>query len=151
VVLPLLAATWSISGFRPSAASQPAVKLAVITPIALGEARLDIDDLRAIFLRKRLAWSGGQRIVAINQPPGSAVRLAFDKSVLGFSADQVARFWIDARIRFGTQAPRTIAGDAMIINVVRLLPGSIGYVPAERVTAAVRVVARVDSGRVLPP
>ena len=71
--------------------------------------------------------------------------------MLGFSADQVARFWIDARIRGGTQAPRSVAGDAMIANVVKLLPGCISYVAAEQPSGAVRVVARIDAGWVLAP
>jgi hypothetical protein len=151
VVLPLMAAVCGLVSFGPSAVSQPAVRLAVITSIGLGETQLGIDDLRAIFLRKRLVWSNGKHIVPLNQPTGSSVRLAFDSSVLGFSPEQVSRFWIDARIRSGTEAPRTVAGDAMIVNVVKLLPGCIGYVPVEQASAAVRVVARIDAGRVLPP
>jgi ABC-type phosphate transport system substrate-binding protein len=147
----LLAAICGICGYQPSASSQAPIKLAVITNIGLSEKQLGIDDLRAIFLRKRLVWSGGQHIVPINQPTGSAVRRAFDRAVLGFNADQVARFWIDARIRIGTQAPRSIAGDAMILNVVKLLSGCIGYVPADQASAEVRVVARIDAGRVFPP
>lgn len=149
--LPLLAAVCGIGGFQPAAWSQAPTRLVVISQINVSEKQLSIDDLRAIFLRKRLVWSGGQNIVPINQPTGSPVRLVFDRTVLGFNADQVARFWIDARIRGGTQAPRSVAGDAMIANVVKVLPGCIGYVPAEQVNAGVRVVARIDAGRVLPP
>jgi ABC-type phosphate transport system substrate-binding protein len=150
-VLLLVAAVGSLGSFRPSAVSQPPLKLVVITHSALAERQLDIDDLRAIFLRKRLMWSGGQHIVPVNQPSGSPVRVAFDRAVLGFSAEQVARFWIDARIRSGIQAPRTVPSDGMTVNVVKLLPGCIGYVPAELANAGVRVVARIEAGQVLPP
>ncbi|HKP57863.1 MAG TPA: hypothetical protein VJV78_14120 [Polyangiales bacterium] len=147
----LTAALAGIVGFQPSAQSQPPLKLAVVMNSAVGETQLGIDDLRAIFLRKRLVWSGGQHIVPINQPNGSPVRVAFDKTVLGFTPDQMARFWIDTRIRSGMQAPRTVAGDALIANVVKILPGCISYVAADQVSSAVRVVARIDAGRVLPP
>lgn len=151
VISLLTMAICGVAGFRPAAHSQPPIKLVVIAHAALGEKQLSIDDLRAIFLRKRLVWSSGKHIVPINQPSGTPVRQAFDRAVLGFSSEQVARFWIDQRIRSGIQAPRTVTGDTMIMNVVKLLPGCVGYVPSEQVSAAVRVVARIDAGQVLPP
>jgi hypothetical protein len=146
-----MAAGFGVGGFQPSALSQAPVKLVVITHPGVGESHLDIDALRAVFLRRRLVWSAGLHIVAINQPNGTPVRVTFDRTVLGFSQEQVARFWIDARIRSGMQAPRMIAGDAMIANVVRQLPGAISYMAAETLGVGVRVVARIDAGRVLPP
>lgn len=151
VVLLLAAVLGGILAFQPAAVSQPPLKLAVVMNSALSETQLSIDDLRAIFLRRKLVWSGGQHIVPINQPNNSPVRVAFDRAVLGFTPEQVARFWIDTRIRSGMQAPRTVAGDALIANVVKLLPGCISYVAADQVSGAVRVVARIDAGRVLPP
>ena len=151
VVLLLTAATGGILAFQPSVQSQLPLRLAVVANAALSEKQLGVDELRAIFLRRRLVWSGGRHIVPINQPNNSPTRVAFDRAVLGFSPEQVARFWIDTRIRSGLQAPRTVAGDALIVNVVKLLPGCISYVAADQVSGAVRVVARIDAGRVLAP
>lgn len=149
--MPLLAACLSAAAFRPVAVSQVAPKLIVIVHPTVTEKSLGIDDLRAIFLRKRLRWASGQDVVPINQATGSPARLAFDSTVLGFTADQVARYWIDQRIRSGLHAPRSIAGDAMVANVIKVLPGSIGYLPPGQANGSVHVVARIEGGRVLPP
>jgi hypothetical protein len=132
-------------------ASQSTVALAVIANTGVPERHLDIDALRAVFLRKRLQWANGQHVIPLNYPAGHSIRLAFDRAVLGFGAGEAARYWIDARIRFGTQAPRTVAADAMLVRVVAQLPGCISYVPSKQVPAAAQVVARIEGGRVLAP
>ena len=132
-------------------ASQAAPGLAVIANNGVPERRLDVDALRAVFLRKRTRWSNGQQVIPLNYPAGHAVRLAFDRAVLGFGAAETARYWIDARIRFGTQAPRTVAAESMLVRVVAQLPGCISYVPNGQVPTAAQVVARIEGGRVLAP
>jgi hypothetical protein len=133
------------------AASQAPLRLVVIVHPALREHELDIDDLRAIFLRKRLQWSGGQHIVPLNQLPDTPGRSAFDATVLGFERSDAARYWVDVRIRSGIHPPRGIAGETTIAAVVRALPGSIGYVTPEHLNPGVRVVARVEAGKVRAP
>jgi hypothetical protein len=78
-------------------------------------------------------------------------RVAFDAAVLNFKPDQVARYWIDARIRFGTRAPQTISGDGMVLKVIRALAGSIGYVSADQETTGVHIVARIEGREVREP
>ena len=141
----------ALAVWRPSARSQPDASLLVIVHMGVPDARLDGDELRSIFLRKRTLWSNGQRIVPLNQPAGNAVRVAFDNRTLGFDGKQAARFWIDARIRAGTEAPMSIASEALLVRVVKQLPGSIGYVRASVALAGVRVVARVERSGVSAP
>jgi ABC-type phosphate transport system substrate-binding protein len=150
VLLPALA-LFALEAVRPIAISQSPVRLVVIVHPSVKEKSLDIDDLRTVFLRKRMQWSGGAQIVAINQPPSSVARVAFDAAVLNFKPDQVARYWIDARIRFGTRAPQTISGDGMVLKVIRALAGSIGYVSADQETTGVHIVARIEGREVREP
>jgi hypothetical protein len=125
--------------------------LAVIAHASIDEPSLDIDELRAIFFRRRLVWSNGLPIIVFHQPSGSPARVAFDKAVMGFDAEQAAHYWIDARIRNGTQPPRSVASDAVLVRIVATLAGSIAYVPAEQVPSGLHVVARIEAGRVLSP
>jgi ABC-type phosphate transport system substrate-binding protein len=147
-VLLVLFAALSVSPLAHSQADSP---LLVIVHLGVPDARVDANELRAIFLRKRTLWSNGRRIVPLNHPPGSPVRVAFDRTTLGFSGDQAARFWIDARIRYGTEAPMSIASEALLARVVKQLPGSIGYVRGSAAPAGVRVIARVDRSGVSAP
>lgn len=150
VLLPALALL-ALESLRPVAISQTPPRLVVIAHPSVKERSLDIDDLRAVFLRKRLQWSGGAHIVPINQPAGSVARSAFDAAILNFKPDQVARYWIDARIRFGTQSPQSVPGDVMVLKVIRAVAGSIGYVSADQETSGVHVVARVEGKEVRQP
>ncbi len=151
VGLALLVSVAGPVSFRPRAVSQPALKWVVIANASVPDKTLDVDGLRMVFLRKRLTWSSGHNVIPINQPPGSAARLAFDATVMGFNADQTARYWIDARIRSGKQPPSTVPNDAMVLRFIATLAGSIGYVAADRVTGEQNIVARIEAGRVLRP
>ena len=137
--------------FSPAARSQSTPPLLVIVHQGVPDTRIDGNELRAIFLRKRTAWSNGQRIVPLNHPPGNPVRLAFDSSTLGFNGGEAARYWIDARIRYGTEAPMSIATEALVARVVKQLAGSIGYVRGANLPPGVRVVARVERNGVVAP
>jgi hypothetical protein len=149
VMLALLAGLAHSPSVRSQA--QPETPLLVIAHAGVPETRLDGDALRAIFLRKRTLWSNGRRIVPLNQPAGHPVRLTFDSRMLGFDGQQAARYWIDARIRYGAEAPMSIASESLLVRVVKQLAGSIGYVRAASVPAGVRVVARVERSGVSPP
>ena len=149
--LALLCGLCAVLFFSPAAHSQAASSLLVIVHAGVPETRIDSNELRAIFLRKRTVWSNGQRIVPLNHPPGHPARLAFDSSTLGFNGNETARYWIDARIRYGTEAPMSIANEALLARVVKQLAGSIGYVRAVSVPPGVRVVARVERNGVFAP
>ena len=113
--------------------------------------RLDIDELQQVFLRRRLMWPSGARTIPLNFPAGDSTRADFDRVVLGLTPDRVAAYWIDARIRYGVDPPRTVTSAAIAVRIVARLPGGIAYVPANQVAPEVRVVARIEGGQVLPP
>lgn len=141
----------ALASFGTKAASQATAQLVVIVNPGISETRLDADELRAVFLRKRTWWRDKQPIIPINFPVGNGLRTAFDSAVLGFNGAEAARYWIDARIRSGTEAPMSIASAPLLARVIKQLPGSIGYVEAATVPAGVRVVARIEGNRVLAP
>lgn len=151
VLVVALLALLALPPARPAALSQPPQRMVVIVHPSVKEHALDIDELRAVFLRKRLQWSGGLHVVPINQPPGTPSRAVFDTAILGWNPHQIARYWIDARIRFGMQPPQVVPGDATVVQVVRALPGSIGYVAADQMGFGVRLIARVEAGQVRTP
>jgi hypothetical protein len=148
--LALLLCVLVAAPFRETAASQAHTQLLVIAHPSVGDT-LDTDGLRAVFLRKRMFWSDKRRIVPLNYPAGHPLRASFDRALLGFSGDESARYWIDERIRHGTEAPMSIATESLLARVVKQLPGSIGYVPAGTAPAGVRVIARLDGDRVVAP
>lgn len=125
-------------------------RIAVIVHPGAPVSTLSEDDLVAIFTMSQRRWSDGEPIAVFNLNAGTSTRVYFDEVVLGMSPDQVARFWIDRRIRDGGASPHKAPTAAIMLKVIAALPRSIGYVPEALVGPGVRVVARVINGRVQP-
>jgi DNA-binding transcriptional LysR family regulator len=107
------------------------------------------EEIEGVFRTTRRYWSAGQPIVALNLPAGSADRMHFDRAVLRLEPDDVARYWIDRKIRGGEPPPRTVANPMLLVRVVAQLPAGIGYVPVHLLAPSVRVVARVHGGNLI--
>ena len=104
---------------------------------------LSFSELEAIFTTRKVYWSGNQRIVPFNFPPKHPVRVNFDRRVLHMDPDQVARYWIDRRVRGGNRPPRQLASGELVVRVVSKLETAIGYVPESLVTDLVKVVRKL--------
>jgi hypothetical protein len=128
----------------------PEVELVVIVQ-ADNHASVSAHELEDDFLKRELHWPDGAPIVTINFPPDSPNRHAFDRAVLGMSPDEIARYWLDSRIRSGITAPREVDDAGLIRRLVARLHGAIAYVPASSELTGVRIVARIKAGRLVPP
>jgi hypothetical protein len=95
--------------------------------------QLSVGDLQRIFLQLPVQTSGNVPFIPFNHPPRSSVRERFDNVVLGMSPEEVARYWIDQKIRGQPAAPRTIHSPSLLCQLVARLPGAITYVPASLV------------------
>jgi hypothetical protein len=100
-------------------------------------------EVAAVFTTRKQNWSDGSRIVPFNFPPKHAVRVSFDQAVLQMGPDDVARYWIDRRIRGGNPPPKQVPTAALIARLVETLEGSIAYVPQSFVSPQVRVVRHI--------
>ncbi len=134
---------------RPLAADGRGELLAIVHPH--NHAAVTAAGLESIFLRRERHWPDGGIVVPLNLVPESAARQAFDRVVLGMSPDEVARHWLDQRIRDGTSAPRELADPSIVVKLVAHLDGAIGYVPSGTELQGVVVIARIVSGGVAPP
>lgn len=114
----------------------PALRAAdppLVVIVAAGNPIADISraNLRRAFLAEPTNGPGG-KLIPLNQPPSTPARTVFDRVVLGLEPEDMARFWIDQRIRGLGGAPRAVPA-AMLVRVVPQLPGAIGYVRANEV------------------
>jgi ABC-type phosphate transport system substrate-binding protein len=134
---------------RPRAEPGPADLVVIVhagNPVRTSPAMLG-----KIFLRKELTWDNGERIIPLNGSPDSERRQRFDRAVLGMSPDEVARYWLDHRIRGGGTAPREVGDAVLTVKLIARLTGTIGYVPSDIQLSGVRVVARIRNDKVIPP
>jgi hypothetical protein len=127
----------ALSGSRLALAASPG--LVVIVGKSSPIDNLTLGTLRNIFLAHP-AIENGVRLVPFNGPPNSPERVLFDRRVLGMDPDEVARHWVDQRIRGNPGPPRTIAGAKLLRQVVARLPGAIGYLVAEELDGTVKAI-----------
>jgi ABC-type phosphate transport system substrate-binding protein len=113
-------------------------------------ARLTATQLEQLFLTTMRQWpEGGAAAAVFNLPPRSEARVLFDRVVLRMSPDEVARCWIDRKVRGGEPPPRQVPDGTVVVRVVAQLEGSVGYAQASLVDPSVRVIARIKAGRLL--
>jgi hypothetical protein len=134
-------------------ASTPALRGPVLaagrTPLAVivGETTpldaLSADVLRSAFLGEPVKDRSGNKLVPLNQAPGSIDRVEFDRTVLQMSPDENGRYWIDRRIRGQGQPPRICPSVPLLLKLVARFPGALSYVRLDRVEPGVRVL-RID-------
>ena len=138
--LKILALAGAFSVCRTTSA---AARIAVIVNPKNPVRSLGAGEIEAIFTTRRLDWASGTRIVAFNFPPRHATREAFDRRALHLDPDEVARFWIDRRVRGGHQPPRQIPDAKTMLRVVASLENAVGYVMNGEADGSVRVVAEM--------
>jgi hypothetical protein len=98
-------------------------------------------ELKKLYLGANINDPSGERIIAFNQAPNSPDRVAFEQRVLGMSAEEVSRYWIDRKIRGEGGAPKAVGSVELLQRVVSKLEHSVAYVRADQVRPEVRVVA----------
>jgi hypothetical protein len=127
----------------PSARALASTKLVVIAHPAVPVSRLEGADIETIFTTRKIYWPDGSRIIACNVPPRSPLRVEFDERALQLSPDEVARFWIDRRVRGGQPPPRQVPDLELMLRVVAKMQGAIGYAPAWALSSSVKRLADV--------
>lgn len=122
---------------RPlAAANEP---LAVVMSSSSGQRALSRDKLRRVFLAIPTDDDDGHRFVPINLGQASSVRERFDRGVLDMSPTEIARYWIDQRLR-GNKPPRSASSLELLRRAVQELPGAISYLPLSA-AGSLRVLA----------
>ena len=87
--------------------------------------------------------SGGGRLIPLNRATASEERQQFDRVVLGKSPEEMARYWIDRKIRGQSGAPKAVEPVDVYERVVAKLDGAVGYVRVGDVRGDVKIV-RID-------
>jgi len=126
-----------------SAKASDHVILAVVVAQRSSVQDLSMIELRRIFTSEGGDDSSGQRYVPFNHPAHTTDRVAFDKVVLGMSADEVSQFWIERKIRGLSGPPRSVDSLSILLRVIARLPGAIGYARPAQLTGDVRAI-RID-------
>lgn len=125
---------------RPARA-QLGERLAVVVAKESSLRALSQYELKKLYLGTPMTNPSGDSIVPFNQNPNSPDRVLFERRVLGMTPEQVARYWIDRKIRGEGGAPKAVSPPDLLQRVISKLPHSVGYVRADQVRDDVRVIS----------
>lgn len=130
IVLVILLALFSLS-------AQVAVIVHPDNPIE----DISLRDLKRIYLCDKGDWDNGKVILALNLPEDSPERLLFHGKVLGYTVDDLKKYYIDKQIKGENfREPKDQKSDLMVQVVVSKADIAIGYVPADKVGSKVKVL-----------
>jgi len=124
---------------RSARASNRAI-LAVVVARGSSVQDLSLSALRRIFTNEGDTDPSDRRYVPFNHPPHTTDRVAFDKLVLGMSADEVSQFWIERKIRGMPGPPRSVDSLSLLLRLIARLPGAIGYARPAQLAGDVRAI-----------
>ncbi len=119
------------------------VHLAVVVAKDSPITDLSLATLKRLYLGEHVNAPGGKRLIPLNHAALSQDRVGFDRAVLGMSAEAVARYWIDRKIRGQSGPPKAVQPTDMLQRVVSHLEGSISYVRRDEVRPELKIV-RID-------
>jgi ABC-type phosphate transport system substrate-binding protein len=120
---------FGLSAVDALAAGEP---IAVVMSSNSHQRGLSSDKLRRVFLALPTDDDDGHRFVPINLAQSSGVRERFDRNVLSMAPTEIARYWIDQRLR-GNKPPRSASSLDLCRRAVQELPGAISYLPLSQV------------------
>ena len=133
-------AALSIQGSSPAARAQSSSPLVVVVARNSPIERLSRFELKKLYLGANLQAPGGERVLAFHQMYSAPDRVAFEHSVLGMAPEELARYWIDRKIRGEGGAPRVVGSPELLQRVVSRLTSSVGYVRLDQVGPELRVI-----------
>ena len=87
-------------------------------------------DVAKLFLKKTVAWPGGEPVVPVDRAEDADVRRAFSKGVLGKDVGAVKGYWQQLIFTGRAVPPIEKATDAEVVAFVAANAAAIGYVSA---------------------
>ncbi len=117
-----------ISGINAQA-EEPVVDrpddILVIANNAVDITNIEVDELRAIFLKRKASWGDGKKVIPINAPDGSKMREEFRRLVIGMNRNREQSYWQTQMIKHGVSRPPEFGNS---LKAVFKLRGSVSYI-----------------------
>ena len=114
--------------------------IAVVVNPSNGINALSESEVKAIFLKKRKSFPGGDSAMPINQEEESDIYDHFASRVLHKDAGQLKSYWSVQIFSGKATLPPVAHGDAAVIQKVSGSADAIGYIDSAHVDNSVKVV-----------
>ncbi len=134
VLMALLRGWW----FQPA----PAPDIVLVSRKAPGEVVSERTAAR-VFLKERLFWKDGSRIVPVNLPPDHAARQTFSRAVLRRERRELVAYWNEQHFN-GVNPPVVLESEEAVKAFVRQVEGAVGYIRRDQLEPDLMVLLVVQ-------
>jgi len=145
IVLPLMLAGLMLWSAVNSASAET---LAVIVPQNHDRHQISPSELSLIFWRKKLYWTDGKRIQALNYAANNPLRLQFSQSILKSTPETQANYW-NSLYFHGISPPHVVHSQEAMLRFVADSAGAIGYIDACKLDSRVKPLAWINADGVV--
>ena len=111
--------------------SSYAIQIAIIANKNLPISKLNENEVRKIFLKKKM-FIKGKKIVPVNLDADSKVRQLFQKYILKMDNEDYSLYW-NKKYFNGIKPPIVLSSQEAVIKFIKKVNNSIGYVELEKV------------------
>ena len=144
VIAVLIAVAFSLFGFYAQAQSENPRDILVIANERVKSTAIGEDDLRDIFLKRRLDWPSGGRAVPFNAPLGTELRNDFRSRILGMTESEEVQYWQARKIRAGVTPPPEMNDTRKAVFRLR---GAVSYIYRDQYKEGVAKILLVVSAQ----
>jgi ABC-type phosphate transport system substrate-binding protein len=107
---------------------------------------MDEGELSLIYLSKKLYFSNGRRIAAINLPAHSPLRKDFSSFLFGNLPESQSAYWNEAYYH-GIKPPHVVGSQESALKFIEITPNGIAYIDACLLTENVKAIAYIDKNK----
>lgn len=136
----LIGSAWLLPARAPAAAEagprDPVIVVSAKNPLS----SLRYEQVAAIFLAQTDRFPDGAEAVALDLPPGSALRDAFYQRVAAMSPALMKAYWTKMVFTGRGQPPRELHNSGAVRRMVADNPAMIGYIDRAALDASVKVL-----------
>lgn len=143
LILALLIGAFSWFALALPAGGLAAEGLVVIVNPANPIGTIEVQELRALYLKEKKTWPSGVKVVSLDRNIGSPERVLFLEKVVGQSAASNEMHWIALKQTTGDYPPQRIGTDRLMILMVMSIEGAVGYVSESSLDPQARTKVKV--------
>ena len=139
VGLVLLSCVYSALAARPAGAASSSIAIVVHPDTPVSD--MSLAEVRKIFLGDRQFWNSNLRVVLLVRAPVAREREVVLRAIYQMSEAQFRQYWIAKVFRAETTSgPKIVYSAEMTNELITAIPGSIGFMPAEKVQPGMKVL-----------
>lgn len=129
----------------PLIAQQTEILLAVVVHESIATEVKNTEQLINIYTLKSQIWDDNNRIRIADYKGENYLRMQF-YDALNISTNDVKKIWLRAQLTGRSVPPKVVDSVQSMIDLIRRNPGTIGYLPFDRVPADFNILFEIQNG-----